>query len=345
MKNNFAVAVLSLLLGIGFNAQPGLAGIESILGKWLAKAETPNGPIEMEFELRQEGSQLVGTAAMMQGIIPLSAIKFEEPNLTLELSLGGSSYKLLATLKDGKFSGTWEQVGGDMKGTWSAERKVGAVPTAAALPAAAPIAGTWNTISVTPNGEFASTLDLKQEGEAISGTLGSDMGTVPIQAASFKENKLQFDVDLGGTVYRVEGTLKDNKIEGKWYPAAGGEGGSWSATHRATGPAPTVTPPPAAASGAIEGTWDTVAVTPDGNLTFQTVFKRVGDTLSGQIITSDGTLPLKKLSFADNKLSFEVDYMGGTYRIEGVLVDGKLSGKWSAVSGTDTGAWSAGRKL
>jgi len=342
MRKNFALAVLSLLIAFGFAAESGLAGIESILGKWLTKAETPNGPIELEFELKQEGNQLVGTAALMQGIIPLSAIKYEEPNLTVELSLGGSSYRLLGTLKDGKFTGTWEQVGGEMKGTWSAERKAGgALPT----PAAAGIAGTWNSISVTPNGELALTLELKQEGEKINGALSSDRGSLPIQAASYKENKLQFDVELGGTTYRVEGIHKENKIEGKWYPAAGGEGGSWSATRKAATPAPQGTPTQAlAASSAIEGTWNTVAVSPDGNLTFQTIFKLVGGTLTGQLVTPDGTIPVQKLSFSDNKLSFEVDYLGGTYRIEGILAGGKLTGKWSAVSGSETGPWSAERK-
>jgi hypothetical protein len=343
MRKKLSLAVLSLLLACGFAAEPGLAGIESILGKWLIKAETPNGPIEVEFEMRQEGNQLVGTAAMMQGTIPLSAIKYEEPNLTVELSLGGSNYRLLGTLKDGKFTGTWEQVGGDMKGTWSAERKAGG---ALAAPAgAAGIAGTWNSISVTPNGDLALTLELRQEGDKINGTLSSDMGSVPIQAVSYKENKLQFDVDLGGTVYRVEGIHKENKVEGKWYPAAGGEGGSWNATRKAATPAPPGTPAPAvAASSVIEGTWNTVAVSPDGNLSFQSVFKLVGGALSGQLVTPDGTIPVQKLSFSDNRLSFEVDYMGGTYRIEGVLANGKLTGRWSAVTGSETGTWSAERK-
>lgn len=345
MRKNFAVAALSLLLTFGFTTGPGLAGVDSILGKWLAKAETPNGPIEMEFELKQEGNQLVGTAAMMQGIIPLAAIKFEEPSLSMELSLGGNSYKLLGALKEGKLSGTWEQMGGDMKGTWSAERKAVAVPAVTAAPAAAGVAGTWNCISVTPNGDLALTLELKQEGDKVSGTIGSDRGTIPIQAASFKENKLQFDLDLGGTVYRVEGILKEIKIEGKWYPAAGGEGGSFSATRKAAGTAPAGTPLPAAATpGGIEGSWNSVAVTSDGNLPFQVVFKGAGDALSGEIMMPDGTMSVKKLSFVDNKLSFEVDYMGGTYRIEAILANGKLTGKWSAVNGTDTGAWSAERK-
>ncbi len=342
MKKNLMLAVLSLLVVFGLDPKPGLAGIEAILGKWLIKAETPNGPLEIEFDLKQEGNQLVGTAALMQGVVPLSAVKYEEPNLTAELALGGNSYRMLGTLKEGKFTGTWEQIGGDVKGTWTAERR--ATPPTSGT-AASGISGSWNSISVTPNGELALGLDLIQDGEKVTGSLSSERGSVPLQAATFKDNKLQFDVDLGGTVYRVEGTLKENRFDGKWYPVAGGEGGTWNATRKTAVPVPAGAPPqPVTAPAVIEGTWQSTAVTPDGDLPFQVVFKQADGVLSGQIIESDGTLTLKKVTFADSKLSFEVDYMGGTYRIDATLADGKLSGKWSSVSGSETGTWSAVRK-
>ncbi len=335
MKKNLVSVILSLLFVMGFPMIPALAG-DSILGKWLGKAETPNGPIEIEFEFKQDGNLLTGTAALMQSTISLSAIKFEEPNLSVELAFGGNSYKMLGALKDGKFSGSWEQIGGDMKGTWIAERRPAPI---VATSAATGISGSWNTISVTPNGELALTLDLKQEGEKVSGTLTSEMGSAPIQAASFKENKLQFNVDLGGTVYRVEGNLLENAFDGKWYPSAGGEGGSWRATRRAAAP-----PQAAAEPVNVEGTWQSTAVTPDGELPFDVVLKQAGGVLSGQIVTPDGTLSLQKVSFSESNLSFEVDYMGGTYRIEATLAGNKFTGKWSSVSGSDTGAWSAVRK-
>ncbi len=338
MKRNLVLGILSLLVLSGSTATASPAGIESVVGKWLGKAETPNGPIDFEFELKQEGGLLTGTATVMQSVVPMSAVKFEEPNLVAEFNLGGSSYKLLGALKEGKFSGGWEQVGSDMKGTWSADRKQAAP---AATPAVGGIAGSWNTISNTPNGELALTMELNQDGDKLAGTLGSEMGTVQIQAASFKEGKLQYDVELGGTVYRVEGTLQGDKIEGKWYPVAGGEGGTWHATRKPT--AQTVAGA-TQATAAIEGTWNSVAVSPEGNLSFQTVFKQSGGVLSGQVVTPDGSIAVQKLTFSDNKVSFEVDYMGGTYRLEGTLAGDKLTGRWSAVGGTETGSWSADRK-
>jgi hypothetical protein len=341
MRKNLVPTALCLFLVLGVVSSPGMAAAEGILGKWLVKAETPNGPMELEFDFQQNGNQLAGTAALTQGVFPLGAIKFEDSKLSMELQLGDNSYRLLGALAADRFTGTWEQIGGDLRGTWMAERKatVGAVAGATSG-----ITGSWDTISVTQNGELALTLDLRQEGENISGTLSSEMGTVPIQGASLKDNKFQFAVELGGTVYRVEGTLRENKIEGKWYPAAGGDGGEWRATRKAASPASAAVPSSAPAPVTIEGAWNAIAVTPDGELPFQMVFKQAEGALTAQIVTPDGTLPVQKLGFSDNKLSFEVDYMGGTYRIEALLTNGKFGGKWSAVSGSDSGAWSATRK-
>ena len=342
MKRLFAWTVLPWLLSIGGTVEPALAYVSSVLGKWLVKAETPNGPLEIAFDLKQEGNQLIGTAAMMQQAFPLSTVKFEDPDLTVEISLGGGKYKMLGKLKDGKFSGSWEEVGGDMKGTWTAERTATATQATTAG-AAGVISGTWDVVSATPNGDLALTLDLKQDGDKLDGTIAGPMGTMPIQAASFKENKLQFDIEIAGGVYRLEGLRNNNKIEGKWYPVGGGEGGTWSATRRAAAAAPAAAVPSEAAS-AIVGTWNSVASSSAGDLPLQVIIKKSGDALSGQIVTQDVSLPLQKLTFLADNLSFEVEYMGAVYRIVATLANGKLTGKWSAVDGSDNGPWTADRK-
>src|SRR5207247_611213 len=241
----------ALVLALGAPL-PGFAGVEAILGKWLAKAETPTGPIELEIEVRQEGAQLVGSAAMLQSSIPLANLVFEEPNISVDLSAGGQTFRLKGTLKDGRFSGTYEQVGGDMKGPWSMERR--------AAPASATdtgISGTWSSVSVTDNGDLALVLELKQEGEKVTGTVGSEMGTLPIKDGSYKDNALRYDVEFGGNTYRTEGTLKDGKFTGKWSTVGGTGSGAWSAARKA---APTPVPAAAAAAAgtpvvSLDGRW------------------------------------------------------------------------------------------
>src|SRR5262245_10879263 len=107
MVTNRILAIPTLMLFLA--ARPVVGGVEDILGKWIAKAQTPNGPLEMEFELKMEGNQLLGSG--FQGSFPLNGLKFEDPNLSLEMSLGGMNFRLTGLLKEGRFSGKWEQVG------------------------------------------------------------------------------------------------------------------------------------------------------------------------------------------------------------------------------------------
>src|SRR5438034_4300894 len=255
MKRIPMLALVALILSV--TPSNIYAGAENILGKWVAKAVTPNGPIELELEVKIEGNQLVGTMAGFQGSVPLSNLKFENPDLSLEATLAGATFKLTGMLKDGKFAGNYEQVGADLKGTWTAERKDPPVPAAGP----GEIAGAWTSVAVTPNGDLTATLDLKHEGDKVTGSVSSETGALPIQAASYKENRLQFDVEFGGNRYRIGAVLKDGKLFGQWSSVGGSDSGAWSATRKVV--LSTYTAPAAAAS--LDGTWNSVAATPDGN--------------------------------------------------------------------------------
>lgn len=338
MPRHFISASLLIVLALTVPALPALAGVEAILGKWLTKAETPNGPLEMELDLKLNGNELVGTLGTFQGAIPLANLKFQEPDLTVEATLGGATFKLTGVLKDGKFTGKWMQVGADVSGTWSAERRPGA--TLAAAPSTSGISGAWTSVSVTPNGDLTMTLELKQEGDKLAGTLGSEMGTIPIKAAAFKDNKVQFDVEFGGNTYRVEGTLKENKFTGQWSTVGGTDTGAWSATRKTAAPAPV-----ASATGvSVAGDWNSVAVTPDGKLAIPMNLKETDGKLTGTFTGPEGSVPLQKATLVNNVLTFEVEVGGNVYRVQATLTGGKFTGKWSAVHGTDTGEWSAERK-
>jgi hypothetical protein len=343
MFKKVVLVSLAILLVCGLSLRTGIAGSESLVGKWLVKAETPNGTRELEFEFKLDGTTLTGFASSTQGSVPLSALKFEDPNFSSELNAGSDVYKITGTLKEGKLSGTWEQTGRDSKGAWTAERKAAAAP-AAAPAAAGGIAGLWNTVAATPNGDLPALMELKMEGDKLSGEIRSDMGSMPIQAASFSGKALQFDLVLGNSTYRIQATLEGDKLTGGWGPAAGGEGGAWNATRRAAPPAEKPVPAASAPAPAAAGTWMVVAQTPEGPMQFQVEIKQAGSTLTGVMITPGGSIPLQKPEFTDNKLIFLVNFQGGTYRVETTMAGDKLSGKWSAVDGSDNGTLTAERK-
>lgn len=341
MHKNLVFTWLAFGLLCGLRVMTVHAGDGSIIGKWKVSAETSAGPRELEFEFKQEGEKLTGTFSVPEFTGTFSMVKFSAPDLTAELAIADGTFKLSAILKDGKLTGTYEQADGDEKGTWTAVQVARtASPSEAASPAAG-ISGTWDSLAVTPGGDMTAALELKQETDKVTGQISSDMGSLPILAASFKDNTLQFDLDLGGNLYRVKAELKDGKLVGGWSPAEGGEGGSWSASRRASA-APPAAPVPG--TPAIAGSWDAMASSPMGELRFVVEIKQSGETLSCTITTPDGSIPTQKPAFANDRLTFEVEYMGGNYRIEGALANDKITGKWSSLDGTESGPFTAERK-
>ncbi len=328
----FTGFAFTLCLGVAFLL--GQAGSQAILGKWLAKADTPNGPMEVEFEFRHEGAQLAGTAIVMGSSVPLSNVQFDGSRLTGDLLVFGENYQIVGNLIGEKLSGSWEQAGGDMKGTWSADRAGG-------LSAAGSGAvGSWDSVAVTPGGDLRAVLDVKQEGEGLTGAVSSDMGSIPVSAVTFKDGKFHFEIEVGGTVYAVDAELQEGALKGKWAPLGGETGGEWSATRRVAEPSPAAAP----AAASLAGNWDALVESPDGQLSFEMQLQQAGESISGQLVDPDGSIALQKATFSGDKLSFDVEYMGGLYRIDLTLEGTRLSGKWTAVSGTESGKFSAQKK-
>ncbi|MEZ5315873.1 MAG: hypothetical protein R2752_00580 [Vicinamibacterales bacterium] len=83
----------------------------------------------------------------------------------------------------------------------------------AATPAPASIAGKWSVTVQSPQGTMMSTLEVKQEGKKITGTLSSDMGVAPV-AGEYADGKLEFTIsmDTGGGAMEIwfGGAFKDD---------------------------------------------------------------------------------------------------------------------------------------
>jgi hypothetical protein len=302
------------------------AGSDSILGKWQVNAETPDGPLSVEFNFREQNGVVTGSAQVPEGSFPMSGVKFDGTNFAADLTIEGDVYKLTATMREGKLVGAFERTDGAVRGTWAGER-------VSDRPSGAGISGTWDSVASTPQGDLQATLEIQQNGESVSGQLNFPEGSVPLQAGTFRESRLQFDVELGSSRYRTQATITGERMDGAWNAVYGDESGAFRATRRSTG-----------GGTQLLGNWLATAITPMGDMTFELEVKEANGTLSGTIATPEGSLPVQNPSIADNKLSFEVEYMGGRYRLELAPEGDKLRGTWGAVGGGETGPLSAERK-
>ena len=206
MKTRILLTSLAFVLSFAHTLPASQAGAQTIAGKWLGNADTPNGPVDLIFEIHREANQFAGTAALLESTTPISSLRFDDGKFSGEIAVMGGNYRLAATLNEGKLTGTWEQVGGEYKGTWTAAREPAA--------AASGIAGAWDIVAVTPDGNAVYLLELNKQGDALGGTIGGDMGTAALDALSYKDGKLHFEVDGGGTVYIIDGALEGDNSEG-----------------------------------------------------------------------------------------------------------------------------------
>ena len=104
------------------------------------------------------------------------------------------------------------------------------VLTAAWLPAASAVAGVWECISVTPDGdEMHSTLTLTDSDGKLSATLVSDDGDWKVSDLKFDGKVLSFTVSRDAD-YTVSLKVEGDKMEGTW--SGGGDSGKVTATRR-----------------------------------------------------------------------------------------------------------------
>ena len=106
-----------------------------------------------------------------------------------------------------------------------------ALPTAL-LAAANPVAGAWDCVSVTPDGdELHTTLTVIEADGKLNAKLVGDDGEWTVSKVKFENNVLTFTVTRDAD-YEVTMNLDGDKMDGKW--AGNGIGGKISATrHKA----------------------------------------------------------------------------------------------------------------
>jgi hypothetical protein len=232
-----------------------------------------------------------------------------------------------------------------------------AVPAAsfaqAAAAAPADALGTWNASFNTQNGVIPAVLKLEKSAEKITGTIGSQEGTSPLEA-EVKGNTLTvwFNYSANGQAIPIEmtGTITGDTAKGTMN-AGGQAAGDWTATREPKGKdAKEPKEPAKAASGNadLSGTWnislqlDTITATPTA------VLKQEGAKLTGEYISQQyGKFPLTG-EVTGTAVTFNVamtiEGNAITAAYSGVVqADGSLKGSVD-LAGAMQGSFSATRK-
>jgi hypothetical protein len=100
-----------------------------------------------------------------------------------------------------------------------------------AAPATPNLGGKWQLSLTTPHGPMEGSLDLKQDGDKLTGTCTTDyFGAAPL-SGTIDGKKVSFSIDVQGMTFTMSGTIDADKMTGKIDPDVG----AWTATRAIVG--------------------------------------------------------------------------------------------------------------
>lgn len=195
-------------------------------------------------------------------------------------------------------------------------------------------------------GDLPIEVNLKNTGGKLSGSIDTAQGSASITGGTIKDDgSFTMTFDAGGTEGKVEGTIKDGVVTGKW--DLGGVGGLLNAKmDGAAGSAPSTpaaTAPAAGGAVAMTGDWAGEADVMGQAMPFTLKLTQDGNTLKGTSESDQGSVTLSNGKVEGNKISFTIEGPQGAIVLTGVVVGNEIKGEYD-FAGQMKGAWKAKKK-
>jgi hypothetical protein len=202
----------------------------NLSGKYEGTAKIAGGAdVPITLDLKHEGSKFSGRLSSAQRTGEISEGAFSEGNLTLKLNDAGKEATLTGRVEGEKISGIWLM--GTQKGAVELKK---VAPSAAAAPVEASpatpvsLSGDWDAVADAQGQPFPFLLTLKVDGEKVTGGSSSQLGESSISTGSWKDGKLNFQLDSSNGVITMSATLVEGKLTGE-FDYAGQMQGKWVA--------------------------------------------------------------------------------------------------------------------
>jgi hypothetical protein len=192
-------------------------------------------------------------------------------------------------------------------------------------------------------GDIPIKVEIKNDNGKLSGKIEIPTGTAAITSGSYTDGKIVMKFDAQGQEGTVTATHDGDKITGKWEVAGMGGPLELKRVGETAPAAKTDAAAPSASGDPISGEWDASADAGGTTIPFTLKLKLEGDKVSGSSDSSQGSAPLSKGAFKDNKLTFSIDTPQGSIGFTGMVKDGKIAGEFD-FAGQMTGKWEAKKK-
>jgi hypothetical protein len=198
--------------------------MDQFVGNYKGTAKRAGGDISFTLEIKSENGKAAGRlTAPEHPELQITSGEIVGKKLTLKLSSAANAGTLVLQPLDDKLVGEW-QSGGH---TGAVElKKVPTEPSAAEM-----LSGEWDGAADVQGQAFPFTLTLKVEGEKVTGSSSSQLGTSTITAGTWKDGKLAYVLESPNGQIAMIATLVDGKLIGD-YDYSGQAQGKWVATKR-----------------------------------------------------------------------------------------------------------------
>ncbi len=299
---------------------------DSIAGKWNAIATTDDGTeLESEVTFTQNAGVYSGGLKSERADITFDKVNVSEKKVTVDfvLDLNGNEVdtRIVATLEnEDLLTGKWVIFDGAGQeaatGPWKAERVL-----------TLDLAGTWNVLAKTDQGDNEHQIMFEKTGSGFQGKAESDAGSAEFTEVKVDGNEVNLALPFGEGTIKVAASYKEkNKLTGTWAYHDSDDidqaTGEWVATKEIPKVVPTVV-----------GEWAIVIALGGNERTYDLAISEDGEKLSGVFTSdrSDREFACDSVSFEDGKFKANVtrEVRGNDVQFvyEGTLSeDGSLSG-------------------
>jgi hypothetical protein len=218
-KRIFTIASLVLFALI---PATGLAQGDSIVGKYKGTVKTAGAPdAEVTLELVKTGDKISGQALHGDAKVEVTEATLSEGKWTLKFGPGAQQGTLIAKVEGDVLTGEWSN--GAQKKTVELRRVVDTAPVN--------LNGQWDGVADAEGQPFPFLLTLKIEGEKVTGSSSSQLGEAQISTGTWKEGKLNFQLEGGSGVITMSAVVIDGKLSGE-FDYAGQAQGKWVAVRK-----------------------------------------------------------------------------------------------------------------
>jgi len=195
------------------------AGPSSFAGKYEGTVKDETGEAKMALDVVEQSGKFSGTLTSPRGVFKIIKGELANGALTLEIEKPGG----------GSGTMTLRQNGSNLTATFSDAGKNQTVELRKIV--ADEVSGEWDAAADVQGQAFPFTLNLKVDGEKVTGTSDSQLGHSTIEKGVWKDGTLTLLFDSGGSAIGLIATLDGGKLIGD-FDYAGQMQGKWVAVRK-----------------------------------------------------------------------------------------------------------------